>query len=128
MLNCLKFIKDVVKEVDSIGGEHFFVDLVFYNIMLKCFVLIDLKIGKATHHDVGQMNLYLNYFKKEEMKEGDNEPIGIILSAHKNDLTIEYALGSISNKLFVSKYKIYLPDKNQLHQKVKEIIEKEGIK
>lgn len=107
----------------SLGGEHFFVDLVFYNISLKCFILIDLKIGKATHQDVGQMNLYLNYFKKEEMKKGDNEPIGIILSAHKNDLTVEYALGSISNKLFVSKYKTYMPDKKELENKIKEIIE-----
>ncbi|MDD4353210.1 MAG: PDDEXK nuclease domain-containing protein [Candidatus Nanoarchaeia archaeon] len=107
----------------SLGGEHFFVDLVFYNIILKCFVLIDLKIGKATYQDVGQMNLYLNYFKKEEMKKGDNEPVGIILSAYKNDLTVEYALGSISNKLFVSKYKTYLPDKKELENKIRKIIE-----
>lgn len=109
----------------SLGNQHFFVDMVFYNVILKCFVLIDLKIGKATHNDVGQMNLYLNYFKKEVMKEGDNEPAGIILSTGRNDLTVEYALGGISNKLFVSKYKLYLPDKKQLEQRIKEIIREE---
>jgi len=107
----------------SIGENHFYVDLLFYHSILKCFVLIDLKIKRATHLDVGQMNMYLNYFKKEEMTEGDNEPIGIILAADRNDVTVEYALGGISNRLFVSKYKLYLPDKNELREKVRQLLE-----
>jgi hypothetical protein len=77
-------------------------------------VLVDLKIGEADHTDIGQMNMYLNYFKTEENVEGDNDPIGIILSAEKNDIKMEYALGGISNTLFVSKYQLYLPTKEEL--------------
>ncbi len=107
----------------SIENHHFFVDLVFYHRILKCFVLIDLKIGKATHQDVGQMNLYLNYFKKEESGSQDNEPIGIILGTEKEKIIVEYALGGLSNKLFVSKYQLYLPDKEQLQQKLQDLLE-----
>ena len=107
----------------SIGNKHFYVDLVFYHRILKCFVLIDLKSGLVQHEDVGQMNLYINYFKIEENVEGDNEPIGIILSAQKDDVMVEYALGGITNKLLVAKYQLYLPDKELLTQKVKEILE-----
>lgn len=106
----------------SLGNSHFYVDLVFYHRILKCFVLIDIKVGKATHQDVGQMNLYLNYFKKEENSQGDNEPIGIILSATKNDIDVEFALGGIVNKLFVSKYKLYLPTKEELEREVKRLL------
>ena len=77
-------------------------------------MLIDLKIGKASHIDVGQMNMYLNYFKEEENSEEDNEPVGMILSAKKDNIEVKYALGGITNKLFVSKYKLYLPDKKIL--------------
>lgn len=108
----------------TLGNNHFYVDLVFYHRILKCFVLIDIKTGKATHQDIGQMNLYLNYFKKEEGSAGDNDPIGIILSASKNDIDIEYALGGIINKLFVSKYKLYLPDKKELESKLKDMLER----
>lgn len=100
----------------TLGNNHYYIDLVFYNRILNCFVLIDLKIGKTTYGDIGQMNTYLNYFKKEENSKGDNEPIGIILSAKKDDIEVEYALGGISNKLFVSKYKLYLPDREELKQ------------
>jgi hypothetical protein len=75
------------------------------------------------HGDIGQMNLYLNYFKKEESVSGDNEPIGIILSAEKDEVLVEYAMGGISSKIFVSKYQLYLPNKKQLQSKVKAIIE-----
>lgn len=88
----------------SINNKHFYIDLVFYHRILKCFVLIDLKLGTINHQDIGQMNLYLNYFKKEEMSEDDNEPVGIILGAQKDHVLVEYALGGISNKLFASKY------------------------
>jgi predicted nuclease of restriction endonuclease-like (RecB) superfamily len=101
----------------SFDSRHHYVDLVFYHRILKCFVLIDLKIGEVDHSDVGQMNMYLNYFKTEENVKDDNEPIGIILSAEKNAIKMEYALGGISNQLFVSKYQIYLPTKEELlHQ------------
>ncbi|MBU0460507.1 DUF1016 family protein [Patescibacteria group bacterium] len=108
----------------SLGNKHYYVDLVFYHRILKCFVLIDLKINEVTHADVGQMNMYLNYFKKEEMSEDDHEPIGIILTKEKEKIVVEYALGGISNKLFVSKYKLYLPDKKELEEKVRKIINK----
>ncbi len=106
----------------SLGNNHFYVDLVFYHRILKCFVLIDLKIGKATHQDIGQMNLYLNYFKKEENDPEDNEPIGIVLSAYKNEVDVEFALGGIINKLFVSRYKLYLPDRKELENKLRGIL------
>ena len=84
--------------------------------------MIDLKTRPVKHIDIGQMNLYLNYFKVEENVEGDNEPIGIILSADKDDVLVEYAMGSISNKIFVSKYQLYLPDKKLLQMKMKELL------
>lgn len=107
----------------SFDNKHFYIDLVFYHRILKCFVLIDLKIGEVNPGDIGQMNLYLNYFKAEENLNEDNKPIGIILSAKRNDIKVKYALGGISNKLFVSKYKLYLPDKKQLEEKIKKLIE-----
>jgi predicted nuclease of restriction endonuclease-like (RecB) superfamily len=109
----------------SLRNKHFYIDLVFYHRILKCFVLIDLKTKAVRHNDIGQMNLYLNYFKIEESVEGDNEPIGIILSADKDEVLVEYAIGGISNKIFVSKYQLYLPDKKQLEKQVKAIMEKE---
>lgn len=107
----------------SIGNRHYYIDLVFYHRILKCFVLIDLKIGEANHLDIGQMNLYLNYFQKEENSEAESDPIGIILSAEKNNILIEYALGGMTSKLFVSKYKLYLPDKKEIESKLKSILE-----
>ncbi len=107
----------------SLRNKHYYIDLVFYHRILKCFVLIDLKTKKVSHGDIGQMNLYLNYFKTEENVEGDNQPIGIILSAGKDEVLVEFAMGGISNKIFVSKYQLYLPDKKQLQKKVKAIIE-----
>lgn len=106
----------------SLRNKHYLVDLVFYHRILKCFVLIDLKTKKVDHGDIGQMNLYLNYFKAEENTEGDGEPIGIILSAEKDEVMVEYAMGGISNKIFISKYQLYLPDKKQLQKKIKAII------
>lgn len=107
----------------TIGSEHFYVDLVFYHRILKCFVLIDLKTRHVKHHDIGQMNLYLNFFKKEENTENDNAPIGIVLGADKDDILVEYAIGGISNHIFISKYQLYLPDKRELENKVKELID-----
>lgn len=107
----------------SLGGKHFYLDLLFYHRILKCFVLVDLKRGEIDHLDIGQMNLYLNYFKKEEATEGDNEPIGIILGAHKNHILVEYATDSISNKVLLSKYQLYLPNKEQLQKQLSKLIE-----
>ncbi len=103
----------------TLDNTHYYVDLVFYHRILKCFVLIDLKTRKVNHQDVGQMNLYLNYFKKEENMADDKPPIGIILSADKDEILVEYATGSISNQLFVSQYQLYLPDKKLLEEKLR---------
>jgi predicted nuclease of restriction endonuclease-like (RecB) superfamily len=107
----------------SISGKHFYVDLVFYHRILKCFVLIDLKRGEVCHQDIGQMNLYLSYFKKEVNTEGDNEPIGILLGAEKDHVLVEYATENISNQLFVSKYQLYLPNKKQLENELNKLLE-----
>lgn len=108
----------------TIDNTHYYVDLVFYHRILKCFVLIDLKRGKVSHQDIGQMNLYLNYYKHEENVENDNEPIGIVLAADKNEILVEYALGGITNQLFVSRYLLYLPDKELLEQELISLIER----
>ncbi|MDV3860843.1 hypothetical protein CMT56_13580 [Elizabethkingia anophelis] len=110
----------------SLSGKHFYVELVFYHRILKCFVLIDLKRGEVTHQDVGQMNLYLNYFKKEVNTDGDNEPIGIVLGAAKDHVLVEYATESITNQLFISKYQLYLPDKNQLEHELNKLLDSEA--
>ncbi len=106
----------------SLRNKHFYIDLVFFHRFLKCFVLIDLKTKAVKHNDIGQMNLYLNYFKEEERVEGESEPIGIILSADKDEVLVEYATGGISNKIFVSKYQLHLPDKKLLEYQVKAIL------
>lgn len=106
----------------SLDNNHFYIDLVFYHRILKCFVLIDLKKGKVNHQDIGQMNLYLNYFTTEENTETDNAPIGIVLGADKNDILVEYATTGIANQLFVSKYELYLPDKKTLKDEIKKLL------
>lgn len=85
-------------------------------------MLIDLKRGEVTHEHVGQTNLYLNYFKKEVNMDGDNEPIGIVLGAAKDHILVEYAVESISNQLFISKYQLYLPDKKQLEKELNKLL------
>jgi predicted nuclease of restriction endonuclease-like (RecB) superfamily len=106
----------------TLNNRHFRVDLVFYHIILKCYVLIDLKIGEVEHNDLGQMNMYLGYFAEEENREDDNEPIGIVLTKEKEDIMIKYARYGMNSKLFVSKYELYLPDRKILEEKVKEIL------
>lgn len=109
----------------TLGGRHFFVDLVFYHRILKCFVLIDLKRGEIDHGDIGQMNLYLNYFAEEENTEGDNPPIGIVLGAYKDEVLVKYATTGLANQLFVSKYQLYLPDETALRHEVQRIMGQE---
>ena len=98
----------------TLGNKPYYVDLVFYHRILKCFVLIDLKKEEAGYEDVGQMNMYLGYFENEENVEGDNPPIGIVLAKEKDDLLVQYAMHNISSQLFVNKYQLYLPDKEEL--------------
>lgn len=98
----------------TFDNTHYFIDLVFYHRILKCHILIDLKLGEFNHSDAGQMNLYLNYFKDNEITEGDSDPIGIILCAGKNDQLVKYATGGLSQKVFVSKYLINLPKEEEL--------------
>jgi predicted nuclease of restriction endonuclease-like (RecB) superfamily len=106
----------------NIGGRHFRLDLLFYHRILKCFVLVDLKRGEIDHSDIGQMNLYLNYFKKEEASEGDSEPVGILLGAYKDHILVEYATSSITNKVLLAKYQLYLPDKTQLENALNKVL------
>jgi len=114
----------------TVNNTNYYADLVFYHIILKCYVVIDLKIGKVKQEDIGQMNLYLGYFAIDKNNEGDNPPIGIILAKEKDEVMVEYAMYGNNNKLFVSKYQMYLPDLEELRSLVfrsmkSEIIENE---
>ncbi|MDE5880673.1 MAG: PDDEXK nuclease domain-containing protein [Muribaculaceae bacterium] len=111
--------------VIPLGSRRFKVDLVFYHCILKCYVLIDLKRDEIEHGDVGQMNLYLSYFQKEICQPDDNPPIGILLGAKKDELLMEYALQGITNQLFVAKYQLYLPKKEELQKQLDIILSKE---
>ncbi len=97
-----------------LGNRPHYVDLVFYHRILKCFVLIDLKREEASYEAVGQMNMYLGYFESEENTTGDNPPIGIVLAKEKDEILVQYALHNISSQLFVSKYQLYLPNREEL--------------
>ncbi len=94
--------------------KHFRIDLVFYNRILKCFVLIDLKIGELKHQDLGQMQMYVNYYDREKRIEGENKTIGIVLCQNKSDLVVEYTLPENNEQIFASKYKTVLPSKEDL--------------
>lgn len=98
----------------TLDGQDFFIDLVFYNYILKCFVLIDLKMGKLTHQDLGQMQMYVNYYTREMMNEGDTQPIGIVLCADKGDSIVKYTLPEDDHQIFASKYFTYLPSEEEL--------------
>ena len=109
----------------KIGSEYYYPDLVFYNRLAKCFVIIDLKIGKLTHQDIGQMQMYVNYYKKTQMIDGENEPIGILLCADKDEVVVEMTLGDNVKNVYASKYLTYLPSKEELIKIIKD--EKELI-
>lgn len=102
----------------QVGSESYYIDLLFYHRHLRCLVVIDLKIGKFTHADVGQMNLYLNYLKDNATLEGENPPIGLILCAEKDEAVAQYALGGLNNKMFASRYKLQLPDPKILKREI----------
>jgi len=106
----------------TLNNTHYKVDLVFYHRILRCFVLIDLKIDEVQHHDIGQMNLYLGYFANEENVAGDNPPIGIILSRHKDELLVEYATYQMNSQLFVQKYQLYLPEREELRRELEQTL------
>jgi predicted nuclease of restriction endonuclease-like (RecB) superfamily len=94
-----------------IGDEHFFIDLVFYHRILKCHILVELKTQAFSHENLGQLNSYVGYFKKHVMTSGDQSPIGILLCTRKNEALVEFALGDLSNQLFVSRYAVEMPNK-----------------
>ena len=102
-----------------VDGQDFFIDLVFYNYILKCFVLFDLKTGTLTHQDLGQMQMYVNYYTRELMNEGDKPPIGIVLCAEKNDAIVKYTLPENNDQIFASKYYTYLPTEEELKRELR---------
>lgn len=110
------------------SGKHFYIDLVFYNYILKCFLLIDLKTGELTHQDIGQMDMYVKYFEDKVKQENDNPTIGLILCTEKDKTVVKYSLLHESKQLFASRYKTYLPTEKQLQQEIereREIVETE---
>lgn len=112
----------------TLDGDHFFIDLVFYNYILKCFLLIDLKTGKLTHQDVGQMDMYVKIFEETTRQVNDNPTIGLILCADKNNAVAKYSLLKDNKQIFASKYKTYLPSEKQLKEEIareREVIEME---
>ena len=104
-----------------IGGEYFFVDLVFYHRVLKCHVLVELKTQAFSHENLGQLNTYVAYYKKHEMTAGDQPPIGILLCTRKNQALVEFALGDLPNSLFVSNYAVEMPDKATMEKFLKHL-------
>jgi predicted nuclease of restriction endonuclease-like (RecB) superfamily len=113
----------------TVNNQHHYIDLVFYHRILKCHVLIELKIREFNHTDAGQMNFYLNYMQDNEMEKGDNPPVGIILCTHDQRAEVKYAVAGLNNKLFVSRYKLKLPTEKELREFItKDIKALEGTK
>lgn len=108
----------------TINNTHYYVDMVFYNKILKSYILIELKTTKLKISDAGQLNTYLNYYKTEVNEENDNNPIGIILCAEKDEITAEYILGGIENNVFASKFTYVLPNKERLITEVENLLKK----
>lgn len=102
----------------TVEGDHFYVDLVFYHRELRCFVLIDLKVGQLTHGDIGQMLFYTGYFEQEEVREGENPPIGLILCTDKNEAVVKYTLSGNAQRVFASKYQLHLPTEEELKREL----------
>lgn len=113
--------------VVPIGARRFKIDLVFYHAILKCYVLIDLKRAEIKHGDIGQMNLYLNYFKNEICQPDDNPPVGIVLGAKKDELLMEYALQGIDNQLFAARYQLYLPNRDELQAQLNLLLDNTNL-
>jgi len=109
-----------------IGDTHNFVDLVFYHRILKCHVLVELKLAAFSHENIGQLNTYVSWFKKNMMTDGDNPPVGILLCTQKNHALVEYALAGMNNDLFVSKYQVELPKKEEMQRFIEEQMKEAG--
>lgn len=105
------------KRID-VDGDNFYIDLVFYNYVLKCFVLIDLKLGKLTHQDIGQMDFYVRYFDNEIKDKYDNPTIGIILCSSKKDTIVKYSVLNDNKNLFASKYQLFLPTEEEFKEQL----------
>ncbi len=130
--NILKHLKEFLLELGkgfsyvgnqvrlTLEEDHFYPDLVFYNRLLKCFVIIDLKIGKVTHQDIGQMQMYVNYYDREIKQEDENQTIGILLSTDKNETIVKYTLPKDNKTIFSSEYKLHLPTEQELISAVEE--------
>ena len=104
----------------TLDGDHFYIDLVFYHVVLKCYVILDLKVGKLTHGDLGQLQLYVNYYDREKCTAGDNPTLGLILCTDKNDAVVKYTLGAGQEKtIFASRYKLHLPSEAELKAEVR---------
>jgi predicted nuclease of restriction endonuclease-like (RecB) superfamily len=104
----------------TLDGDHFYIDLVFYHTILKCYVLIDLKVGKLTHADLGQIQFYVNYYDRERRTEGDSPTLGLILCPDKNDAVVKYTLGEEqTRKIFTSRYQLYLPTEEELQTEIR---------
>ncbi len=103
----------------SLDGDHFYIDLVFYNTILKCYVIIDLKIGKLAHQDIGQMQMYVNYYDREIKQKDDNPTVGLILCEDKKDSVVRYTLSKDNKQIFASRYKLYLPTEKELIEELK---------
>jgi predicted nuclease of restriction endonuclease-like (RecB) superfamily len=103
----------------SLDGDHFYIDLVFYHTVLKCYVLIDLKIGKLAHQDIGQMQMYVNFYDRELKQPDDNPTVGLILCEDKKDAVVRYTLSRENKQIFASKYKLYLPTEEELVREMK---------
>ncbi|MDR1106895.1 MAG: PDDEXK nuclease domain-containing protein [Treponema sp.] len=102
----------------TIDGDHYYIDLVFYNYILKCFVVIDLKTGKLNYQDIGQIDFYVRYFEENIKQVDDNPTIGIVLCSEKNDTMVKYSVLSDNNRLFASKYMLYLPTEEELKKEL----------
>lgn len=111
-----------------IDGDDFFVDLVFYNRLLQCFVLIDLKLGKLTHQDIGQLQMYVNYYDRVEKQNYENQTIGILLCADKNDSVVRFSLPENNQSILAGKYHLYLPTENQILEELKKEMDEFQIK
>jgi predicted nuclease of restriction endonuclease-like (RecB) superfamily len=102
----------------TLDGDHYFIDLVFYHTLLRCYVLIDLKIGKLTHQDLGQMQMYVNYYDRELKGPGDNPSVGLVLCEDKKEAVVRYTLPQGRQRIFASRYKLHLPTEKELRQEL----------
>jgi len=102
-------------------GDHFHIDLVFYNTILKCYVIIDLKIGKLVHQDIGQMQMYVNYYDREVKKADDNPSVGLILCEDKKEAVVKYTLPHGKQRIFASRYKLHLPTEKELRRELERV-------